>query len=209
MLRGFAEEYGLETDMFFTGFDVAGDGSDIVAVANAIYEAYHDNQTAARNYVWSQYFGYPTVYNEAWCCAFVYSCAQACGYVGEGNIFGPKTAGCCVAWNTFETMGRTTRDPSYVPQPGDLIFYRDEDGRPGQDHIGIVEYCDENGMVHTIEGNSLSKCTYQAAAGSRVWFNTSKNCWRIVYGYACPQYPQHTTPTPDPSPTPTPVPSES
>lgn len=204
MLQGFVAEYGLDSSYsFFSGFDVTGDGSDIVAVANAIYEAYHEDQTAARNYVWSQYFGTPVVYNEAWCCAFVYVCADACGYVGSNNIFGVKKAGCTYAWSDFEAMGRTTTSPTYVPQPGDLIFYQDLDGGIGQDHIGIVEYCDDDGYVHTIEGNSLCKCTYPAAAGSRVYFNSSKQCWRIVYGYACPQYPEQTTPSPEPTPHPT------
>lgn len=207
MLRGFADEYGLDSSYsFFSGFETTGDGSDIVAVANAIYDAYHENQTAARNYVWSQYFGRDVVYTEPWCCAFVYVCGKACGYVGEGNIFGKLKAGCCSAWDDFEKMGRTTMSPTYVPQPGDLIFYRDLDGRPGQDHIGIVEYCDDDGNVHTIEGNSLCKCTYPAAAGSKVYFNSSKQCWRIVYGYACPEYPQKTPTAPDPTPTPTPAP---
>ena len=69
----------------------------------------------------------------------------------------------------FFTSQNLWRDNSYIPNPGDIIFFDwdDEDGLNGQpDHVGIVEKV-ENGYVYTIEGNS----------GDRV----VENAWCIGY----------------------------
>ena len=51
-------------------------------------------------------------------------------------------------------------DKDYVPSPGDIIFFDWEEvyGQNGlPNHVGIVEKV-ENGIVHTIEGNSDDMC---------------------------------------------------
>ncbi len=175
-----AKEYniGLSGDW---GSVYSSGGAAMAAEARRIYEAFHENQALARTYVWSEYYGSPSTSNAAWCCAFVSVCAKHCGFLGEGKALGPITAWCPTSWNYFEKKNLTHRDPSYIPKPGDLIYYND-DGEDDQDHIGIVEYY-ENGIVHTIEGNSLATHEYNAAVGSWVYEN------RTIYGYASPEYP--------------------
>lgn len=86
----------------------------------------------------------------AWCACFVSWCANECGYI-EVGIF-PMFASCQgqgVPW--FQERG-LWQDSSYVPAPGDIIFFDWElDGT--SDHVGIVEYV-SGGYVHTIEGNT-------------------------------------------------------
>ena len=84
-----------------------------------------------------------------WCSELASWCAYHAGLVDAG--LAPKTSVCVsgVAW--FRERGRFV-DSSYVPSPGDFIYFDwDPDGSP--DHVGIVEYV-EDGQVHTVEGNS-------------------------------------------------------
>ena len=88
-----------------------------------------------------------------WCACFVSWCAEQCGYIDTGII--PKFSLCSdgIAW--FQSKGQW-QDGSYTPNPGDIIFF-DWEGDGSCDHVGIVEYA-ENGVVHTIEGNSSDSC---------------------------------------------------
>jgi len=48
-----------------------------------------------------------------------------------------------------------TQNSGYIPKPGDLVFFDwDMETRIDIDHIGIVESVDEDGYIHTIEGNT-------------------------------------------------------
>ena len=212
MLKGYSDEYDLagaeeyfgETEFF------SGDGNDIVAEANRIYNAYHEQTSSTqRNYVWSEYYHTPTRSELAWCCAFVYVCADHCGYIGKDNVFGPHMyAWCAYSRDFFAAQGRTTRDPNYKPKPGDVIYFYNE-GSTGIAHVGLVEYYDEEtGKVHTIEGNCgdrLAKKSYNAAPDTFLYWTTvdGKDKRRLIWGYASPNYPvQDPAPT-DPSlPTP-------
>lgn len=133
----------------------------LVAVAQQEYDEH--GKTPG---VGSRYWGYwGKKYPEDWCVNFVYFCADQCGMVGEGLPFGPYTANCTVAWKQVEAAGATViKDHSDV-QAGDLIFwwntkYADEAAVHGKveylSHIGIVASVDEDGTIHTIEGNTNS-----------------------------------------------------
>lgn len=62
------------------------------------------------------------------------------------------------------------------PVPGTIIFF-DWEGDGGTDHVGIVEYT-EDGIVHTIKGNSGDMCRRkQYPVGSS-----------LIYGYGMPAY---------------------
>ena len=104
-----------------------------------------------------------------WCACFVSWCADRCGYIDAGIL--PRFASCSagVAW--FTERGRFM-DGSYVPAAGDIIFF-DWYGR-GPGHVGIVEST-EDGVVHTIEGNSGNACRRNSypVGGS------------MIYGYGC------------------------
>ena len=111
---------------------------------------------------WSWY-GFGSHVN--WCACFVSWCANECGYIDAGVI--PKFSGCVQGSRWFKDRG-LWQDKSYIPNPGDIIFFDwdDPDGYSGPqdgvpDHVGIVARV-ENGRVYTIEGNSGDKCRQQS-----------------------------------------------
>ena len=93
---------------------------------------------------WSWY-GYKG--RVSWCACFVSWCADKCGYIDSGQI--PKFSSCASGASWFRSRGRL-KDRSYVPSPGDIIFF---DWGEGVHHVGIVVDV-KNGKVNTIEGNS-------------------------------------------------------
>ena len=114
-----------------------------------------------------------------WCACFVSWCADQCGYIDAGII--PKFAGCITGGNWFIERGQWA-DNSYIPQPGDIIFfdwYESGVGQDGErDHVGIVVKA-ENGYVYTIEGNSGDRCIQR----------TYPIGWYEINGYGLPAYP--------------------
>ena len=107
---------------------------------------------------WSWY-GFSSRVN--WCAIFVSWCANECGYIDAGVV--PKFAGCVQGSRWFKDRG-LWRDKSYMPNPGDIVFFDwdDSGGYSGAqdgvpDHVGIVERV-ENDRVYTVEGNSGDKC---------------------------------------------------
>ena len=114
-----------------------------------------------------------------WCAIFVSWCANECGYIDAGVI--PKFAGCVQGSRWFKERG-LWQDKSYIPNPGDVVFFDwddpggfsgPQDGVP--DHVGIVEKV-ENGQVYTVEGNSGDKCCQRSYP---------VGCYEI-YGYGVP-----------------------
>lgn len=108
-----------------------------------------------------------------WCACFVSWCANECGYIDIGVI--PKFALCSWGAQWFKDRGQWG-DNSMEPAVGTIIFF-DWDGDNDPDHVGIVEYT-ENGVVHTIEGNSGDTCRqrqYSVGNGQ-------------IYGYGLPAY---------------------
>ena len=84
-----------------------------------------------------------------WCACFVSWCAEQCGYIDAGVM--PRFSLCEDGMNWFK-QSRQWRDSSYIPAPGDIIFFN-WDENPDSDHVGIVERV-EGGYVYTIEGNT-------------------------------------------------------
>lgn len=83
----------------------------------------------------------------SWCACFVSWCADQCGYIEDGTV--PKFSSCAEGASWFKEKGRF-KDRSYIPSPGDIIFF---DWGSGVHHVGIVVDV-TNGRVNTIEGNS-------------------------------------------------------
>ena len=108
-----------------------------------------------------------------WCACFVSWCANECGYIEAGII--PKFSLCSDGVDWFVAQGQWQPN-TYEPIAGDIIFF--DWGADGTiDHVGIVEYC-EDGVVHTVEGNSGDACrqqTYSVGSSS-------------IYGYGLPAY---------------------
>ena len=109
-----------------------------------------------------------------WCAVFVSWVANQMGYIDSGII--PKFTTCHtqgVPW--FKNRGQW-QEKGYIPKSGDIIFLDwQQDGYA--DHVGIVEYVDNN-KIYTIEGNlddEVKKNKYSI---------NSKN----IYGYGIPTY---------------------
>ncbi|MDR0863111.1 MAG: CHAP domain-containing protein [Oscillospiraceae bacterium] len=110
----------------------------------------------------------------AWCATFVSWCANECGYIDAGII--PKFAACQsqgIPW--FQNRG-LWQDSSYVPAPGDIIFFDwEQDG--SSDHVGIVESV-EGEVVHTIEGTLLPRIPSRQGHGV---FRVSLRLFKGIY----------------------------
>ena len=88
----------------------------------------------------------------AWCACFASWCADQAGLIDAGLV--PRSAVCTDSIEWFNNRGKFV-DPSYIPSPGDLIFF--DWGNDGHaDHVGIVVSV-ANGRVYTIEGNSSDR----------------------------------------------------
>ena len=113
--------------------------------------------------------------NANWCHAFVSWCANKCGFVAEGII--PKTGSCEDGRQWFIRRNEYQERGSYEPVPGDIVYFR-HGSETVSHHVGIVEYA-ENGILHTIEGNSggvVKRREYSLTATR-------------IMGYGLPNYP--------------------
>jgi CHAP domain. len=109
-----------------------------------------------------------------WCAIFV-SCVARMAGVPILEI--PDFHGCTAGTRKFKNFGRWKDRAGYTPKPGDVIMFDwNQIAADGLDHTGIVERV-ENGMVHTIEGNSTSKgicarCSYPLNSGTITGYGT-------------------------------------
>ena len=175
-----AEEYRFDTDQKEQLASLL-DAENNSLWSNVLYGVYAaDDQIVAVAYsqlgnvgggpYWSWYgFGG----RVEWCACFVSWCANECGYIDIGVI--PKFALCSIGAQWFKDRGQWG-DNSMEPAPGTIIFF-DWDGDRDPDHVGIVEYT-ENGVVHTIEGNSGDMCRQRQ-------YSVGNN---QIYGYGLPAY---------------------
>jgi hypothetical protein len=111
-----------------------------------------------------------------WRAIFVSWSAEQFGYIETGVI--PKFASCGVGIQWFKDR-ELWFTSGYTPTSGDLIFF-DWDADDASDHVGIVERV-ENGIVHTIEGNTSDSVARRSYALDSV---------KIV-GYGVPDYRQN------------------
>ena len=113
--------------------------------------------------------------NANWCHAFVSWCANECGFIGEGII--PRTGSCEDGRQWFIRRNEYQERGAYEPAPGDIVYFR-HGTETVSHHVGIVEYA-ENGILHTIEGNSggvVKRREYSLSATR-------------IMGYGLPNYP--------------------
>lgn len=119
--------------------------------------------------IFGDWYGMP---NQPWCAMFVSFCMYKAG-VSQNVV--KKFASCTVGWNWFAARGET-RDRSYIPQKGDIIFF---DWEPDGvlNHVGLVDRV-ADGIVYTVEGNhddQVNQFNYSL---------TSNQIW----GYVVPSY---------------------
>ena len=92
---------------------------------------------------------YTVKYSDDWCAAFVSAVLIKAGYTNYSNILDPSVSGMKDGFEENSMYEEATS--STKPTPGSVIFLKDEDG--SLSHVGIVEYVDDDGTIHTIEGN--------------------------------------------------------
>lgn len=122
--------------------------------------------------------GYTLKVTDAWCSGFASACAIACGAT---DII-PTEVGCQRHIELFQKMGIWVEDDSYIPLPGDYVFYDWDDNGAGDnkgysDHVGIVEKT-VDGVITVIEGN------YSDSVKRR----TLKVNGKYIRGYGVPKY---------------------
>ena len=123
--------------------------------------------------------GYPVKNTDDWCDVFVTTVFQR---EGLSHLIG-RECGVERHIRIFKHLGIWNEDGASTPKSGDIITFNwDQDYQQNDgwaDHIGIVEYV-ENGLIHTIEGNS-------GEAGT-----VKRNVYRIghgnIRGFATPRY---------------------
>ena len=105
--------------------------------------------------------GYLVTYEDNWCATFVTVVALQNGF--EDII--PPECGCQRQITLFENMRRWQEDETYVPLPGDVIYYAQKDIAVGDstgwsDHVGIVVGTSGN-YIKVIEGNNKDAVRYR------------------------------------------------
>ena len=135
-----------------------------------IIDIYNSHKPLAR--------GYAVRYNDEWCATTVSAVAIKLGY----TAIIPTECSCTKMIELLKKLGSWVETDSYVPQPGDIIFYDwDDNGRGDNtgspDHVGIVEKVSGN-TITIIEGN------YKNAVTRR---NISVN-GKGIRGYGVPKY---------------------
>lgn len=156
---------------------------DIVKQANAwlgkkesdgshkiIIDTYNKHKPLAR--------GYKVKYTDAWCATFVSAVAIEQG----ATAIIPTECGCGQMIELFKSLGCWVEDDSYVPSPGDVIFYDWDDKGNGEnkgypEHVGIVTKV--SGIALTVvEGNYSNSVKERRLAVNA----------KYIRGYGVPKY---------------------
>ena len=116
-----------------------------------------------------------------WCATFVHAvCLDAYGKKKARKLLGKPWPGTRVLARRMKRRG-DYMEKGYIPEPGDIIFLHNGDGRIS--HCGIVERC-ENGMVTSIEGNTVDPSgTFEITQGGAVAVQTRSLHDAKIVGY--------------------------
>ena len=173
--------------------ELTGDArTDIVMIAmsqlgyhegNSAAQTNGENKNGSGNYVEYNYrygavdqdgYGQKT-YGYPWCASFATYCARMAGI--EESVL-PSSVNCARWVNLFRSMGcYHERGDGYIPQKGDLIFFRSAGSPKLSTHVGIVRYT-YGSTVYTIEGNLHDEVALAA-------YDLSDS---YVIGFASPHY---------------------
>lgn len=141
-----------------------------------IIDVYNNHTPLAR--------GYKVKYTDQWCATFVSACAIKCGY----TAIIPTECGCNPMIVLFKKINRWKENDSYIPSPGDIIFYDWNDSGKGDntgvpDHVGIVEKISGT-RITVIEGNY----------GNQVMRRYLSVGGRYIRGYGIPKFDAYEAP---------------
>lgn len=104
---------------------------------------------------------YEVLYTDSWCATFVTACAMEAGLTERI----PPECGCQRQIDLFRSLGRWQEKDTYLPLPGDIIYYDWDEGKLGDcsgwsDHVGIVTgTCWP--YIRVIEGNKEDAVDYR------------------------------------------------
>lgn len=139
---------------------------------------------------------YCMTYTDPWCAADVSAVGMAVsvanGLPGQPYELIPSSAACDPMISQYIAMGRWIEDDSYLPSPGDVIFYDWQDTGYGDntgssDHVGIVTDVDKvTGDITVIEGNKSDSVCYRSI----------RRNGRYIRGYGLPDYERYADGTP-------------
>lgn len=121
---------------------------------------------------------YEVLYADSWCATFVTAAAMKAGLT---DIIPPE-CGCQRQISLFQELGRWQEQDTYIPLPGDIIYYAWDEEPFGDctgwaDHVGIVVgTCWP--FVKVIEGNKDDRVDYRIVS---IWNPT-------IRGYGLPEY---------------------
>lgn len=121
---------------------------------------------------------YEVLYTDSWCATFVTAAAMKAGLT---DIIPPE-CGCQRQIGLFQELGRWQEQDTYIPLPGDIIYYAWDEEPFGDctgwaDHVGIVVgTCWP--FVKVIEGNKDDRVDYRIVS---IWNPT-------IRGYGLPEY---------------------
>lgn len=102
----------------------------------------------------------------AWCAIFVSHVLETAGVIDAGGAtnFSLCTNGGVWFKNKGKWMDSASKDgvsgDGYIPQPGDVIFFKNGQNSRWTNHVGIVNYVEDTAsgkIVHTYEGNTSNK----------------------------------------------------
>lgn len=119
----------------------------------AIIDLYNSHEPLAVDYV--------VQYDDSWCAAFV----SAVAISQDLTDIIPTECGCERQIGLWQTISQWKEQDSYVPQPGDLIYYDWEDTGKGDctgwsDHVGMVVGI-KWPFIKVIEGNKDDMVAYR------------------------------------------------
>ena len=106
--------------------------------------------------------GYAVKIDDNWCAAFASAVAISCG---QTDII-PTECGCERQVGLWQQLGRWIEDDTYLPLPGDYIYYAWDDSRTygdctgWSDHVGIVVGT-AGPFIKVIEGNKDDSVAYR------------------------------------------------
>lgn len=169
------------------GVQLSGDGAaDLVAVALS-QVGYHESNSSKDLSGEASGNGNCTEYGrwyglqDMWCAMFVSWCAERAG-IGTDVI--PKTSSTVVGLNRFLAAGRAhtraeAENGAFVPQSGDLVYFRFDRNDAVTNHVGIVTDFDGK-TLYTVEGNATGgSATSNGGAVCRNSYRITNT--RIVY----------------------------
>jgi hypothetical protein len=123
-------------------------------------------------------------YGYSWCASFVNWCLRQAGVSVEASAAAEVS---CRRWlSKCKSAGIYNEKNGYIPQAGDLIFFKDEDSEVSSTHIGLVLTSDGK-KVYTIEGNTSNGSEFSRDGNYVATKKYSLNSEYIV-GYASPKY---------------------